>query len=191
MADHRFALELVLGPAELSSVRRIARAQLDRWGWGPADDALTIVNELLTNVVDHVPDRWCALLMRREEATLHIYVQDASPALPVRRPVNSRSTAGRGLALIDELTRQRWQVVPTTGGGKEVRCLLGARCTRCAEIKAGYRRSAEAGDREAAEEWIVTMGRHQRQAHDTLSGAAPSPVPYATASRDCARRTDR
>ncbi|MEV5506698.1 ATP-binding protein [Streptomyces orinoci] len=139
MADHRFALELVLGPAELSSVRHIARAQLDHWGWGAADDALTIVNELLTNVVDHVPGRWCSLRMRCEEATLHIQVADAWPRLPVRRPADSHSTAGRGLALIDELTGQRWRVVPGPHGGKEIHCLLGARCEDCSEVNASRR----------------------------------------------------
>ncbi|MBH1938255.1 hypothetical protein I5Q34_29025 [Streptomyces sp. AV19] len=39
------------------------------------------------------------------------------------------------------------------------------RCAECDRIKAAYYRATREGDRSAATDWTVLMGRHQRTAH--------------------------
>ncbi|GAA0400221.1 ATP-binding protein [Streptomyces luteireticuli] len=123
--DRGLMLELVLQPVELRIVRHLVRTRLHDWGLhGPlVDDVLTVVNELLANVVGHTPDPRCTLRVERRTHTLHISVRDSHRALPVRRHAPT-GTTGRGLALVGALTRERWHVVPTADGGKEVHCLL-------------------------------------------------------------------
>lgn len=123
--ERQFTLELTLQPVELRIIRLALRARLRHWDLhGPlADDVLTVVNELLANVVDHVPDARCTLRVERRAHALHICVRDGHRALPVRRHAPT-GTTGRGLALVGALTRERWHVVPTTDGGKEVHCLV-------------------------------------------------------------------
>ncbi|MCC3776072.1 ATP-binding protein [Streptomyces sp. UNOB3_S3] len=127
-SDRRLAMELVLRPAELAIVRRIARAQLHRWGLTAyADDVVTVINELLTNVLDHVQDAHCALTMERKAYLLHVRVSDNCRAKPVRRNPRTERTTGRGLTLVDALTHGCWRVVAPPLGqsefkGKEVQC---------------------------------------------------------------------
>ncbi|MBH1934426.1 ATP-binding protein [Streptomyces sp. AV19] len=126
LSDRQLTLELTLTPAALHAARHAVHAQLGEWGLdGPTiDDALTVVNELLANVVTHVPDRRCTLRVERRTRALHIRVRDAHRALPVRRDPSADATTGRGLALVGALTGERWHVVPTPDGGKEIHCLL-------------------------------------------------------------------
>lgn len=181
-SDQLLTMELTLGPAELWIVRRIACAQIRSWGFvgrgdrtlPEAEDVLTVVNELLTNVLDHVPDARCTLNLECQGRTVHIRVGDGSPDLPVRREPGESETAGRGLALVDALTHRRWKVAPTAVGGKEIHCRIDVpqepeaepqRCQGCSEIKVQYYRAADTGNRDMAETWITAMGRHQREAH--------------------------
>ncbi|MBB4895554.1 anti-sigma regulatory factor (Ser/Thr protein kinase) [Streptomyces olivoverticillatus] len=129
-SDRQLEMELVLRPAELAIARRIARAQLHRWGLTAyADDVVTVVNELLTNVLDHVQDAHCALTMERKAYLLHVRVSDNCRAKPVRRDARTGRTTGRGLALVDALTHGCWKVVAPPPGqgvfkGKEIHCLF-------------------------------------------------------------------
>ncbi|MEU1782415.1 ATP-binding protein [Streptomyces abikoensis] len=129
-ADRQLTMELVLRPAELAIARRIARTQLHRWGLTAyADDVVTVVNELLTNVLDHVQDAHCTLTMERKAYFLHLRVSDNCRAKPVRRNPRTGRTTGRGLALVDALTHGCWKVVAPPPGqgqfkGKEIHCLF-------------------------------------------------------------------
>ncbi|MGW1196368.1 ATP-binding protein [Streptomyces sp. NPDC002536] len=125
-SDRRLTMDLTLRPAELAEVRRIVRAQLHYWNLtAQADDVVTVVNELLTNVVDHVPGARCKLVLEHKAHLLHVRVSDNHRAAPVKQRPNIDRTTGRGLALIDGLTHGCWNVATTSPGeGKEVHCLF-------------------------------------------------------------------
>ncbi|MEU7716551.1 ATP-binding protein [Streptomyces tibetensis] len=78
------------------------------------------VTELLANVVRHVPDRRCALLLLREGTGVRVEVTDGSDELP-HTPEASDPEAehGRGLFLLDAMA-YKWGVSLWSGGGKTV-----------------------------------------------------------------------
>ncbi|WP_338932304.1 ATP-binding protein [Streptomyces netropsis] len=125
-SDRKLRMDVALRPAELAIVRRIARSQLHGWGLAAeVDDVLTVVNELLTNVVDHVPGAHCTLTLERKAHLLHVRVSDNCRSMPVKQQPEATRTTGRGLALVDALTHGRWKVVlPPNGEGKEIHCLF-------------------------------------------------------------------
>ncbi|MEU3752515.1 ATP-binding protein [Streptomyces olivoreticuli] len=126
-SDRQLRMSLVLRPSELAIVRRIVLTQLHAWGLeSEADDVLTVVNELLSNVVSHVPGAQCNLTLERKAYLLHVRVSDASRAMPTRQQPGADRTTGRGLALVDALTHGYWKVMPPPlgGKGKEIHCLF-------------------------------------------------------------------
>ncbi|MDX6738947.1 hypothetical protein [Actinocorallia sp. A-T 12471] len=94
------------------------------------DDCVTVVSELIANVVEHGGGGEVGLwLLPARGALLGLLVHDADPVindavvarlgarardLPVRMP-NGTAARGRGLAIVDELC-VRWQSVPTGPG---------------------------------------------------------------------------
>ncbi|MGW0610058.1 ATP-binding protein [Streptomyces sp. NPDC002788] len=78
------------------------------------------VTELLANVVRHVPDRRCALLLLRQRTGVRVEVTDGSDELP-RTPdsLDDESENGRGLLLLDAMV-DKWGVSLWSGGGKTV-----------------------------------------------------------------------
>lgn len=125
-SDRRLRMDLVLRPAELAIVRRIARSQLGGWGLAAQSaDVLTVVNELLANVVNHVPGARCTLTLERKAYLLHVRVSDNCRSMPVKQQPEDTRATGRGLALVDALTHGCWKVVlPPHGEGKEIHCLF-------------------------------------------------------------------
>ncbi len=125
-SDRQLRMDLALRPAELAIVRRIVGTQLHGWGlMAEADDMVTVINELLANVVNHVPGAQCALDLERKAYLLHVRVSDNCRAVPVRQQPEANRTTGRGLELVDALTHGRWKVVPPAiGEGKEIHCLF-------------------------------------------------------------------
>jgi anti-anti-sigma factor len=104
-------------------VREVCRAwQLARPDETVVDRAVLVANELVTNAVVHAgSDLWLRLELRADR--LFVSVRDASP-----RPLRSvtpdlEAEGGRGLWLVEQLTRA-WGVRPAPGGGKIVWCAL-------------------------------------------------------------------
>ncbi|MFE2516298.1 ATP-binding protein [Streptomyces mirabilis] len=85
-----------------------------------ADSVELAVSELVANVVRHVPDRRCALLVLRQTAGVRVEVADGSPQPPrVPTELSPEAEGGRGLVLLDAVV-DKWGVGPGPGGGKTV-----------------------------------------------------------------------
>ncbi|MER5767035.1 ATP-binding protein [Streptomyces sp. NPDC001985] len=136
-------MRFTAGEHSACHLRRIIRAYLKIWTLEElTDSAESAVTELLANVVRHVPDRRCALVILRLPWGVRVEVSDgwhrlpespapdaAVPALvPAPAPVPARAErvdpfaleeSGRGLLLV-EAVADRWGVVPLAAGGKTV-----------------------------------------------------------------------
>nr|WP_269204493.1 SpoIIE family protein phosphatase [Motilibacter deserti] len=95
-------------PAAVSPARAMFSAALERWGL--ADDPAAIAGELLvsevvTNAIRYAPRGSCQLLVRRADRSLHIEVRDSDTRLPRLRHASFEDEGGRGLALVQALSR--------------------------------------------------------------------------------------
>ncbi|MFH9015165.1 ATP-binding protein [Streptomyces sp. NPDC017943] len=117
----QYSMRLTVGAHAPRHVRRIVRSFLGQWGMPELSDAVELgVTELLANVVRHVPDRRCALLLLRQRTGVRVEVTDGSAELP-RTPasLDEDSEGGRGLLLL-EATADKWGVSLWADGGKTV-----------------------------------------------------------------------
>jgi len=83
-----------------------------------ADDLQLVVTELATNALKHARTPFTVTL----EAFAHIVllgVRDGSPHTPVVRAGGPRDTSGRGITIVDLLSRD-WGVTAHAEGGKTV-----------------------------------------------------------------------
>ncbi|MFI1400041.1 ATP-binding protein [Streptomyces sp. NPDC020681] len=114
-------MSFTVGEHSARHLRRIVRSYLRQWELGELTDAAELaITELLANVVRHVPDRRCALLILRVPSGVRIEVCDDAPGLPVLgEPGAELDEGGRGLLLVEAVT-DRWGVVPHAQGGKTV-----------------------------------------------------------------------
>ncbi|MFD5470406.1 ATP-binding protein [Streptomyces sp. NPDC127105] len=117
----QYRMCLTLGEHSARHIRRIVRSCLDDWGLAGLADAVELaVTELVANVVRHVPDRRCTLLVLRQTGGVRVEVTDGSPQLPaVPLDLSPEAEGGRGLLLVDAVT-DRWGVEPRGGAGKTV-----------------------------------------------------------------------
>ena len=112
-------MRLTVGSHAPRHVRRIVRSFLGEWDMPELSDAVELgVTELLANVVRHVPDRRCALLLLRQPTGVRVEVTDGSDELP-RLPdtLDAESENGRGLLLLDAVV-DKWGVSRWSEGGK-------------------------------------------------------------------------
>ncbi len=87
--------------------------------------ASVVVSELCTNVVVHVGSPMTVVLTQTDRS-LHVVVRDSDPTRPVpARRGDLESTSGRGMHLIESLSKA-WGVVSTTNG-KAVWAVIGTR----------------------------------------------------------------
>jgi anti-sigma regulatory factor (Ser/Thr protein kinase) len=106
-----------------------------RWGrhlvgrtcqeWGIPEtisDAVVITSELIDNMVQHARSEGQLRLELRRNA-LCIAVTDADPRRPQLRLPGLSAAGGRGLVLVDRLSRT-WGTAPRLGGGKVVWAVL-------------------------------------------------------------------
>jgi len=82
------------------------------------DTVTLLVSELVTNAVLHAGSE-AEVLVRLTGATARVEVTDTSAESVAPRDAAADEDSGRGLALVENLTR-RWGVRPATGGGKTV-----------------------------------------------------------------------
>src|SRR5262245_37853511 len=102
-------------------IRRIVRSFLREWELAELTDAAELgVSELIANVVRHVPDRRCTLVLLRQTAGVRVEVTDGLAQLPVM-PVglSEESESGRGIFLLDAVV-DKWGVEAEPSGGKTV-----------------------------------------------------------------------
>ncbi|MGW1597464.1 ATP-binding protein [Streptomyces sp. NPDC002343] len=114
-------MEITVGEHSVRHIRRIVRSLLREWELEPLTFAVELgVSELVTNVVRHVPDRRCRVVVAREASGVRAEVTDGHAALPhLETDVDEESEGGRGLALLDAVV-DKWGVSPGAGGGKTV-----------------------------------------------------------------------
>ncbi|MFD4570543.1 ATP-binding protein [Streptomyces sp. NPDC058467] len=117
----QYVMRLTVGAHSARHIRRIVRSCLDEWDLAELTDAVELgVTELVANVVRHVPDRRCALLVQRQEAGVRVEVADGCPRLPcVPAELAPEAENGRGLLLLDSVV-DKWGVEHAAGGGKTV-----------------------------------------------------------------------
>jgi anti-sigma regulatory factor (Ser/Thr protein kinase) len=117
----QYRLTLTAGEHSARHIRRIVRSLLDEWELPELSDAVELgVTELVTNVVRHVPDRRCAVLVLRLAGAVRVEVTDGAPELPYTQPqLSVEAEGGRGLVLLDAIV-DKWGVGPRSEGGKTV-----------------------------------------------------------------------
>ena len=82
------------------------------------DDVQLVVSELATNAMVHADTRFTVMVQRRSDA-VRLEVQDRSSERPVLVAARELDTGGRGVAIVDAVTRA-WGVDAGNGGGKTV-----------------------------------------------------------------------
>lgn len=115
--------QLPCDPASARLARRLVEQTCHEWGIpGMAADAMVVASELTDNMVDHArSDGWLRLDLRG--STLTIAVADADLRLPQLRAPGLRAAGGRGLVLVDKLSRA-WGTASRLSGGKVVWAIL-------------------------------------------------------------------
>ncbi|MFF7126435.1 ATP-binding protein [Streptomyces sp. NPDC008240] len=116
-----YRMSLTVGEHSVRHIRRIVRSLLHEWELTELTFAVELgASELVTNVVRHVPDRRCTLVMARRTAGVRVEVADGSARLPrLAADADRESEGGRGLSLLDAVV-DKWGVAPSPGGGKTI-----------------------------------------------------------------------
>ncbi|MFJ5153379.1 ATP-binding protein [Streptomyces sp. NPDC088353] len=117
----QYRMCLTLGEHSARHIRRIVRSRLGDWDLAGLTDSVELaVTELVANVVRHVPDRRCTVLVLRQREGVRVEVTDRSPQLPaVPSDLSPEAEGGRGLLLVGAVT-DKWGVEPRGGAGKTV-----------------------------------------------------------------------
>ncbi|MGY4737234.1 ATP-binding protein [Streptomyces sp. B21-108] len=117
----QYRMTLTAGAHSARHIRRITRRLLTDWNLAPLTDTVELaVTELIANVVRHVPDRRCTLLLLRQPMGVRAEVTDAyGQLLPTPAELQPDSESGRGLFILDAMV-DKWGVSPVAGGGKTV-----------------------------------------------------------------------
>ncbi|MFF7184297.1 ATP-binding protein [Streptomyces sp. NPDC008222] len=99
----QYRMRLTVGEHSARHIRRVARSFLREWEMTELADAAELgVSELVANVVRHVPDRRCTVLVLRQTAGARVEVTDGfSGPLSARTEVPEDAEGGRGLLLPD------------------------------------------------------------------------------------------
>ena len=79
------------------------------------DDAALVLSELVGNAVRHAEGDTLRVRLRRTADVLRIAVQDGSAALPAPRQASWEDESGRGMLIIEALSR-RWGCEPLPDG---------------------------------------------------------------------------
>ena len=117
----QYRMHLTVGEHSVRHIRRIVGSLLHEWRLPELAFAVELgVSELVTNVVRHVPDRRCTVLVARQTAGVRVEVSDRYSELPsVPGGTDPDSESGRGLALLDAVVG-KWGVSRWAEGGKTV-----------------------------------------------------------------------
>nr|WP_245239229.1 ATP-binding protein [Streptomyces sp. MZ04] len=112
-------MSLTLGEHSARHLRFILRAYLGSWGMTEIRDAAELaLTELVANVVRHVPDRHCELLILRRPQGLRVEVSDRCPRLPTQGDGGELAESGRGLLIVAAVTDRSGYLADADGSGK-------------------------------------------------------------------------
>jgi anti-sigma regulatory factor (Ser/Thr protein kinase) len=96
-------------PSSVREARHFVVQNLEAWGYDEASwAAAQIVSELASNCALHARTEFEVRLVQQDSA-LRLEVRDSSPARVQQRRYSAQSTTGRGLRLVDTLSRS-WGV---------------------------------------------------------------------------------
>ncbi|MER6573356.1 ATP-binding protein [Streptomyces sp. NPDC001093] len=123
LARSAAAFDLAAQPTAVGTARRVVDDLLTAWGVpdGPRDDAVLVTSELVTNALVHAAGERIACRLHGTADLIRIEVedQDGGPTLPAARRPGPDDQHGRGLFLVDALSRD-WGVTPESGGPARV-----------------------------------------------------------------------
>ncbi|MCG8925909.1 ATP-binding protein [Lentzea sp. CC55] len=87
-------------------------------------DVQLVVTELVSNVLDHTPGTGCLRIVHhRDPCVVEVEVEDESPIEPVYGRSRLGEHRGRGIMVVDTISR-RWGYRVRAGGGKTVFALV-------------------------------------------------------------------
>lgn len=89
------------------------------------EDVRLVVSELATNAMVHAQTPFVVTLERVEDSVI-LTVRDRSPSFPVQMSADVLDTSGRGLSIVDLVSRD-WGVTVAENGAKCVWASFGAR----------------------------------------------------------------
>lgn len=122
-ADDRTAPEVRLpgSPESVQSARRFLDRVLRSWSTPQAvvDVATLLVSELTGNAVRHGHGAVTVCARQRPRGLLRVSVRDESRAMPATTSPGTDSEHGRGMLLVETLSR-RWGAQTVPGDGKDV-----------------------------------------------------------------------
>ena len=105
-------------PESVATARRFVRDKLIEHHLSfLVDDVTLVASELATNAVRHAGTRFTVTITARADAVV-LTVRDGSAARPVRRTAGPDDAAGRGVVIVDAVSRD-WGVV-VDGSAKSV-----------------------------------------------------------------------
>jgi len=104
-APHSLSWSLTACPAAIPQWRRAVALALREWGADAQARELAAfgVSELLSNVIKHVSDRRCLLILTSESIAFRVSVQDRSTRMPKVSIPGWDTESGRGLWLLREM----------------------------------------------------------------------------------------
>jgi anti-sigma regulatory factor (Ser/Thr protein kinase) len=106
-------------PASASRARDFVTAHLlERGLWGLVDDVQLVVSELATNAMLHASSPFTVGL-RMVEGVVTLTVRDESPAPPTTAAGDALDSSGRGMVIVEHVSRG-WGVVVGDDGTKAV-----------------------------------------------------------------------
>ena len=111
-------------PANVGAVRRFVRQALVGFDADTIEEAALLVSEVASNVVDHARTDFDVRVIVKDE-WLRVEVADGSSIIPAVRELAQDAERGRGLVLIEHLSKA-WGV-EERAGGKSVWFELGGR----------------------------------------------------------------
>jgi hypothetical protein len=119
----RYQVQLPDEPASARLVRRLVAQTCHEWAIpGMVTDAVVVASELTENMVCHArSEGWLRLVLRSNRLT--IAVADADPRPPQLRVPGLCTAGGRGLVLVDKLSRT-WGTAHRPPNGKVVWAIL-------------------------------------------------------------------
>jgi anti-sigma regulatory factor (Ser/Thr protein kinase) len=100
-------LELGALTSAVPTARTWARVIMSGWDVGQADDASSVLTEMVTNSALHARGPSVSIWLRSDRTRLAIMVGDLGIAMPVRADTLGADEAGRGLMIVSALA-ERW-----------------------------------------------------------------------------------